>query len=86
MHAVLELPSGGQLMASDSPNRMEYTPGNNFSLSLSGPADDELRGYFTKLSDGGNVTMPLSKAAWGDIFGMVIDRFGVSWLVNISAS
>ena len=41
---------------------------------------------FTKLSEGGTVTMPLEKQMWGDTFGMVLDRFGISWMVNIAAS
>jgi PhnB protein len=63
---------------------MEYRAGTNFSMSLSGDNETELQGYFEKLSDGGTVTMPLEKAPWGDTFGMLIDRFGVSWLVNIA--
>jgi PhnB protein len=85
MHAVLETDTGLTLMAADVPGRMEYKPGNNFSLSLSGSNEDELRGYFEKLSDGGSITMALNKADWGDIFGMCIDKFGTSWLVNISS-
>jgi PhnB protein len=84
MHSVLKTENGMTLMASDTPNRMEYTPGNDFSLSLSGDDEAELRSYFEKLAADGTVTMPLEKAPWGDTFGMVKDRFGVSWLVNIS--
>lgn len=86
MHAQLVSPGGLTLMASDSPNAMEYTPGNNYSVSLSGDDEAELRGYWDKLSDGGTVVMPLDRAPWGDAFGMCIDRFGVSWLVNIAGS
>jgi PhnB protein len=63
---------------------MEYKPGTNYSMSLSGDNEAELRGYFEKLAVGGNVTMPLEKAIWGDAFGMLVDRFGVPWLVNIT--
>ena len=84
MHSQLMTEHGLTLMAADLPNSMELTPGNNFAISLSGEDEGELRGYWDKLSDGGNVVMPLDKAPWGDIFGMCIDRFGVSWLVNIS--
>ena len=86
MHSVLEADNGIVFMASDTPNSMEYKAGTNFSMSLSGDNEDELRGYFDRLSAGGTVSMPLNKAPWGDTFGMLVDRFGVSWLVNISSS
>ena len=85
MHAELETENGMTLMASDTPARMEYRPGNNISLSLSGENEAELTAYFQKLSAGGTITMPLTKAMWGDMFGMCTDKFGVGWLVNISA-
>ncbi|NKX50386.1 VOC family protein [Arthrobacter deserti] len=87
MHAMLTTGSGLVLMASDTPAGMDYTPGGSISISLSGDHGDEaeLRGYWDKLSDGGTVAMPLDKAPWGDTFGMCTDKFGISWLVNISA-
>lgn len=85
MHSVLEANNGITFMASDTPNRMEYRPGTNMSMSLSGDNETELKGYFEKLAAGGMVTMPLEKAMWGDSFGMCTDKFGVPWLVNISA-
>ena len=84
MHAQLETPAGYTLMASDTPSGMDHTAGTNISVSLSGDDADELRGYFTKLSDGGNVTMPLEKQMWGDEFGMCVDQFGIAWMVNIN--
>ena len=84
MHAQLEGDKGIVFMASDTPARMDYTPGNTFNMSLSGDDEATLRGWFDKLADGGTVTMPMDKAPWGDIFGMCVDRFGVSWLVNAS--
>jgi PhnB protein len=85
MHGVLETGNGLTFMAADTPERMEYKPGNNFSMSLSGDDDSELSGYFEKLAAGGRVTMPLALAVWGDKFGMLTDRFGVAWLVNVYA-
>ncbi len=85
MHSVLEADNGITFMASDTTNRMEYHPGSNISMSLMGDNEAELKAYFEKLSAGGTVTMPLEKAMWGDSFGMCIDKFGVQWLVNISA-
>ena len=84
MHSVLEAENGITFMASDTPNRMEYRPGTNMSMSLSGDNEAELKAYFEKLSAGGRVTMPLEKAIWGDSFGMCTDTFGVQWLVNIA--
>lgn len=84
MHSMLETENGMTIMASDTPNRMEYRPGTNFSVSLSGDNEAKLSAYVEKLSDGGTIAMRLEKAPWGDSFGMCTDKFGVSWLVNIS--
>jgi PhnB protein len=84
MHGQLETPSGFTLMGADTPPGMEYQPGNNFGVSLSGDDAEELRGYWDKLSSGGTVTVPMEKQMWGDEFGMCIDQFGVTWMVNIS--
>jgi len=42
-----------------------------------------LKSYFEKLSLGGLVAQPLEKAPWGDIFGMLVDKFGITWFINI---
>lgn len=84
MHSLLEAENGITLMSADIPNRMEYRPGTNMSISLSGDNEAELTAYFEKLLAGGTVTMPLEKAPWGDSFGMCTDKFGVQWLVNIA--
>jgi PhnB protein len=86
MHSQLETASGFTLMGSDTPAGMDRNPGDNVAVSLSGDDADELRGYWEKLSDGGNVTLPMEKQMWGDEFGMCVDRFGVSWMVNITQS
>ncbi|WP_217240641.1 VOC family protein [Streptomyces sp. AC555_RSS877] len=83
MHGMLETPSGFTLMGADNPPGMEHTPGNTFSVSLSGDDETELRGYWEKLSAGGSVSVPLDKQMWGDVFGMCTDRFGIPWMVNI---
>ena len=83
MHSMLEGENGIVLMGADTPNGMEYTPPAGIAVSLSGDDDGALRGYWEKLSDGGMVTVPLEKAPWGDTFGMCVDRFGISWMVNI---
>ncbi|MCW3813978.1 VOC family protein [Micromonospora sp. DR5-3] len=84
MHAMLETDRGFTLMASDTPPEMEYSPGNNISISLSGDDADELRGYWKQLAEGGTIAVPLEKQMWGDEFGMCVDRFGIGWMVNIA--
>jgi PhnB protein len=84
MHSQLETDTGFTLMGADMPPGMEHSPGNDVAVSLSGDDGDDLRGYWGKLSDGGTVTLPLEKQMWGDEFGMCVDRFGVSWMVNIA--
>jgi PhnB protein len=85
MHGQLESPSGYTLMGADTPPGGEHNPGNNVAISLSGDDIDELRGYWEKLSDEGNVAVPLEKQMWGDEFGMCTDRFGIGWMVNIGS-
>src|SRR6266478_2915744 len=85
MHGHLETDAGYTIMAADVPSHMEYQPAAGFAVSLSGDDGDALRGYFEKLAAGGTTAMPLQKQVWGDEFGMCVDQFGISWLVNISA-
>ncbi len=84
MHAMLVAENGMTIMAADTPSHFEYKGGANVSISLSGDNETELRGYWDKLADGASISMPLEKAPWGDIFGMLKDKFGISWLVNIA--
>jgi PhnB protein len=84
MHAMLEGQNGITLMAADTPNQMEFRPGTNVSVSLSGDNEAELTTFYQKLSAGGTITQALAKAPWGDSFGMFVDQFGVTWLVNIA--
>ncbi len=84
MHAQLTTPTGFTLMGSDAPTAMGgATP--NGKISLSGGADEEeqLRGYWAGLAEGGTIDMPLETAPWGDAFGQVTDRYGVVWYVNL---
>ena len=84
MHGQLETDQGFILMASDTPPGMDFNPGNNITISLSGDDEQELRGYWEKLSEGANVTMPLEKQMWGDVYGQCTDKFGVQWMVDIA--
>ena len=85
MHGQLETDKGFTLMGADTPPGMEAkNPGDNITISLSGDDEQELRGYWDKLSQGGTVTLPLEKQMWGDLFGQCTDQFGIAWMVNIA--
>jgi len=86
MHAMLQTPAGFTLMASDGPPGQPVTSGSNFSISLSGDDEAELRGYWDQLAEGGQVVMPLERQMWGDTFGMCVDKFGMPWMINIAGA
>jgi PhnB protein len=86
MHAMLVVGPEITLMAADTPPEMEYGVRGGMSISLSGETTDEeqLKGYWEKLSTGATITVPMETAPWGDTFGMLTDKFGIDWMVNIS--
>jgi PhnB protein len=81
MHASFTI-DGNFIMASDGCGDGEGFSG--FSLSLSLPDEAAVNQAFSALSEGGNVTMPLSKTFWSPCFGMLTDRFGVGWMVSVT--
>lgn len=85
MHAQLETDDGIAFMAADTMQGMDYRTGTNYSVSLSGDNEEELTKFYQGLSAGGAVIEPLRKAPWGDTFGMFNDKYGVNWMVNITA-
>ncbi|MFL0352611.1 VOC family protein [Xanthomarina sp. GH4-25] len=82
MHATFSL-NGSLFMCSDSPPIHNW----NFSPAVSNYIDceneSELERLFSKLSENGNVTMPLNNYGFSQKFGWVIDQFGVSWQLNL---
>jgi len=84
MHGQLDTPSGFTLMGADTPSSMEVS--TNGTVSLSGDDEAELRGYWDALAVGGTLGVPLETAPWGDTYGMLTDRFGIGWMVNIAGS
>ena len=56
--------------------------GNVFSLALMCDSAEQLQGYFDKLSDGGKVVWPAADSEWGSIFGQVVDKYGLQWMLN----
>jgi PhnB protein len=86
MHVSLAFGKGCLLMGTDTLESMgqTVTQGNNYYISVSPESKEEADELFTKLSAGGQVTMPLDNAFWGAYFGMLIDKFGVQWMINFN--
>ena len=83
LHGRLES-EGVTIMASDTQPGQAVVPGDNVNLSLMGSDLGRLTEVFDGLAQGGEVTMPLAEQFWGDTFGMLTDRFGIHWMVNVS--
>jgi PhnB protein len=80
MHAKLTL-DDGVIMASDAPAEHFRQPaGFSVSLNMKEPSDAERK--FAALSEGGKVTMPIQQTFWARRFGMLVDRFGIPWMIN----
>jgi PhnB protein len=85
MHSMLTVNDSVHLMGSDVPSTM---PGDfpNGQIALSGDDHETLQGWFAALGDGGTVHVPLEKAPWGDWFGQLADKYGVTWMVNAAGT
>lgn len=83
MHATLLAENGIAIMGADTPKSMEYNPGDSVTMSLSGEDEATLREYWGKLAEGAKIEQPLQKAPWGDTFGMLRDKYGIEWMVDI---
>ena len=59
-----------------------FTKGNNIALSLNCSSDDEIKTYFSKLSEGGRISHNLMESFWGATFGVLTDKFGIRWMLN----
>ena len=81
MHASFKVGTSTVLASDGGPER---TPLSGFSLSISVTDGAEGERVFGKLAEGGSVTLPFAKTFWTEGFGMVTDRFGVPWMVNIA--
>ncbi len=84
MHIALPIGNGNLLMATDMLKSMgqELKTGNNFALSISPETEEEALRFFNGLSEGGTVEAPFKKEFWGGYFGMLLDKFGVRWMIN----
>lgn len=83
MHSAFRI-GASTIMATDGRNEGK-TRFEGFSLSLDAKDEAEAKRLFDALADGGEVRMPLAKTFFSPSFGMVADRFGVSWMIVVPA-
>lgn len=81
MHSELSDGKGIAFYGSDM-MRDKAVVGDSVGMALDCSSEKEIKAHFAKLSEGGEVFMPLEDAFWGGVFGMVTDRYGVEWMLN----
>ncbi|MEU4027604.1 VOC family protein [Streptomyces anulatus] len=76
--------NGFRVMAYDVPSAMPYEPGTSpFFVSVQSEDADEISTLWQRLAKGSNVVHPLGPAAWSPLYGMLTDRFGVTWILDV---
>jgi len=76
--------SGFRVMAYDVPSRLPWNPGENpFFVSLRGDTTEEITAYWEKLAVGATILQPLAPAQWAPLYGMLKDRFGITWVADV---
>lgn len=76
--------SGFAIMAYDVPSSLAWNAGEiPFFVSLRGQTGDEISDYWAKLAAGSTVIQPLGPAGWAPLYGMLRDRFGITWVVDV---
>lgn len=79
--------SGFAIMAYDVPSRLDWNPGEiPVFVSVRGNEADEISGCWEKLSQGATVIAPLAPAGWSPLHGMLKDRFGVTWVLDVEVA
>jgi PhnB protein len=83
----VESAAGFRIMAFDVPASRPYAPGDSaLFVSVRGTDGDELTSYWNRLADGGTTLQPLAPSAWSPLYGMLKDRFGITWVLDIAVS
>jgi len=83
LHASLPL-FGCNAMFSDCPAGSNYVKGTNIALTLGASSADEIKNIFAALENGGKIAMPLGKTFFSELYGMLIDKFGITWQLTLS--
>ncbi len=81
MHATIRV-GDSTIMMCDDPRPDSVTGGGNISLAIGLNDPERAKNIYGKLAEGGAVVMPLEKTYWAEAFGMVLDKFGVKWMIN----
>ena len=82
LNAQLELPGGSFLYAGDAPAHVPYEGIKGVTIALNYDRIEDAEAIFNTLVEGGQVTMPFGPTFWAKKFGMLIDKFGVPWIIN----
>ena len=87
-HVSLPLTKHSTLMGTDYTSNMQekLIVGNNVLLTLEVDNTAEAESLFSKLSEGGRVTMPLSETFWAEKYGACVDKFGIQWQINYTGN
>ena len=76
--------NGFNVMAYDVPSRLKWNAGEiPFFVSVRGADAEEIRGYWEKLAEGAAIVQALAPAGWSPLYGMLKDRFGVTWVLDV---
>jgi PhnB protein len=79
--------NGFAIMAYDVPSRLDWNPGEiPVFVSVRGTTANEISGYWEKLSQGATIIAPLAPAGWSPLYGMLKDRFGVTWVLDVEVA
>lgn len=86
IHSSLTINKSTTLMATDLLESMaqKLSLGNNTHVCIQAETEAEANKFFEGLSKGGKVTMPMNKTFWGAYFGMCLDKYGISWMINFT--
>lgn len=83
LHIGLPIGNNGELMGCDMPQAFSKADRpNSYNVSISTDSEEQAKQYYEALQEGGKVNMPLDKTFWGAYFGMVVDKYGVQWMVS----
>lgn len=85
MHITLPISKETMLMGNDQLASFgpPVIPGSNFTISVTTASKQQADTLFTKLAEGGKITMPLQETFWGSYYGNVTDKFGIRWKMSV---